>query len=285
MGIWIAGAALCYFDFAIVRQTFCKYLCPYARFQSVLLDRDSLVVAYDPVRGEPRGKAKATAHGDCVDCGLCVAVCPTGIDIRNGLQLECIGCTQCIDACDSVMARLGRRARLIGYRSLAALDGRRTRWHRPRVVIYGVLLLATIAGFAATAVRRAPLALEVERNRATLWQRMPDGRVSNAYTLHIQNRDRRDHVYRVRLEDGDDFALIAGVNPLRIPALGNVTASIFVVAERAESAAPAASGGRTIHFVLEDLDRPDRPIVRHSTFVAPAGAHEESRREEARHAG
>jgi polyferredoxin len=121
MGFWIAGSALCYLDFAIVRQTFCKYLCPYARFQSVLLDSDSLVVAYDTGRGEPRGKMRRDGErGDCVDCGLCVAICPTDIDIRQGLQMECIGCTQCIDACDGVMTRVGRPTGLIAYRSLAA---------------------------------------------------------------------------------------------------------------------------------------------------------------------
>jgi len=311
MGFWIAATALAYLDFGLVRQTFCKYLCPYARFQSVLLDRDSLVVAYDPGRGEPRGKArkaelgarpehasrfprsepKASGElhqaGDCVDCGLCVAVCPTGIDIRNGLQLECIGCTQCIDACDGVMTRLGRPRHLIAYRSLAALDGRPTRWLRPRVVVYGVLLAAVVAGFATTLARRAPLALEVERNRAALYQQMPDGRIANAYTLHLQNRDRRDHVYRIRLEGDGGYQLVAGVNPLAIPALGSVTASIFVVAPSGE---PAQERERTaaahpIRFVLEDLEHLDRAIVRDSTFVAPSGARVESRVEEQRHAG
>jgi len=225
-----------------------------------------------------------------VDCGLCVAVCPVGIDIRNGLQLECIGCTQCIDACDGVMQRLGRPPRLIGYRSLAALAGRRTRWLRPRVVIYATLLVASIGGFVATVARRAPLALEVERNREMLYQQMPDGRVSNAYTLHLQNRDRRDHVYRIRLEGDSAYQLIAGVNPLRIPALGNLTASIFVVAAREadddeHERGEHASLGRPIRFVFEDLEHLDRPITRDSTFVAPHGVHEESRREENSHAG
>jgi polyferredoxin len=208
-------------------------------------------------------------------------VCPTGIDIRKGLQLECIGCTQCIDACDGVMARVGRAPRLIGYRSLAALDGRRTRLLRPRVVIYAVLLVASMAGFAATLARRAPLALEVERNRATLFQQMPDGRISNAYTLHLENRDRREHVYRIRLEAGDAYQLVAGVNPLRIPALGNLTASIFVIGEPDS----ASALGGPIRFVLEDLEHLDRPIVRDSTFVAPAGGGEPGRTQEDRHAG
>ena len=107
-GFLVAATVLAYADFVIIKQTFCKTLCPYARFQSVLFDRDTLVIGYDQTRGEPRGK-RGRAEGDCVDCGLCVRVCPTGIDIRDGLQLECITCTQCIDACNGVMAQLGRR--------------------------------------------------------------------------------------------------------------------------------------------------------------------------------
>jgi cytochrome c oxidase accessory protein FixG len=305
MTFWIAGATLCYLDFAIVRQTFCKYLCPYARFQSVLLDRDSLVVGYDPTRGEPRGKARAAgahrsavasaasgqggaagAHqlGDCVDCGLCVAVCPTGIDIRKGLQLECIGCTQCIDACDGVMTRLGRPTGLIAYRSLASLDGRRTRFLRPRVVLYGVLLVAACIGFVLTAASRQTLSLEVERNRAMLYQQMPDGRVANAFTLHLQNRDRREHAFRIRLDAGDEYELVAGVNPVRIPATATVTASIFVIAKEADEDA-ASSTSHPIRFVLEDLDDARRAVVRDSTFVSPPSARRESRREESPHAG
>jgi polyferredoxin len=326
MGFWIAATALCYLDFGIVQQTFCKYLCPYARFQSVLLDRESLVVAYDPRRGEPRGKALRTQMdrsrpdrsgearfprsepqasgeitklarsepqasgeitrpaGDCVDCGLCVAVCPTGIDIRRGLQLECIACTQCIDACNGVMERVGRPRNLIGYRSLASLEGRRTRLARPRVAIYAALLVAAAAGFAVTLARRAPLSLEVERNRSALYQRMADGRIGNAYTLHLQNRDRREHAYRIRLEPAEGYQLIAGVNPLRIPATGTITASVFVVADR-KTETPA--GGAQIQFVLENLDDLDLAVMRESRFVAPAAPREDGdgdEKEEDRHA-
>ncbi|RIL04803.1 MAG: cytochrome c oxidase accessory protein CcoG [Proteobacteria bacterium] len=273
---WIAVTAVCYLDFGLVRQTWCKYLCPYARFQSVLLDPESLVVAYDAGRGEPRGKRAARHKGDCVDCGLCVAVCPTGIDIRKGLQLECISCTQCIDACNGVMARVGRVPNLIAYRSLAALEGRRTRLLRPRVVVYGVLLIASCIAFAATVAQRNPLSLEVERNRTALYQRMPDGRIGNSYTLHLQNRDRRQHVYRIRLEAPASAQLVAGVNPLLIPATGTVTASVFVIAEAGD-----VESGAPVRFVFEDLENLDRPIVRESTFVAPA--HDED--EEEVHAG
>ena len=283
MGFWIAGTALCYLDFAIVRQTFCKYLCPYARFQSVLLDGDSLVVAYDTSRGEPRGKKRrAEGAGDCVDCGLCVAVCPTDIDIRRGLQLECIGCTQCIDACDGVMTRVGRPVGLIAYRSLAALEGRRTRLLRPRVLIYGALLVATVVGFGSSLASRAPLAFEVERNGSSLFQRSADGRIGNAYTLHIQNRDRQDHVYRIGLVAPGSFQLVAGVNPLQIPATGSVTASVFVLAPDADIHDDEHDGTR-IRFILEDIHYGDRQIIRDSTFLAPAHDHDEEQRKEKHH--
>ena len=266
MGFWIAATALSYADFGLVQQTFCKYLCPYARFQSVLLDGDSLVVAYDLGRGEPRGKRAKAGAGDCVDCGLCVAVCPTSIDIRDGLQLECIGCTQCIDACNGVMARVGRKPNLISYRSLAALEGRRTRLLRPRVVIYGALLLAVGIGFAATLARRAPLALEVERNRTALYQRMADGRIGNAYTLHVQNRARDERVYQIRLEAPASYELVAGVNPLHVPATSSISASVFVLAS--PGLRPDEDGAH-IRFVLEDSERPGTRVVRDTSFVSP----------------
>jgi len=283
MGFWIAGAALCYLDFALVRQTFCKYLCPYARFQSVLLDSDSLVVAYDLERGEPRRKKRAERKGgDCVDCGLCVAVCPTDIDIRKGMQMECIGCTQCIDACDGVMNRIGRPLGLIGYRSLASLEGRRTRLLRPRVVIYGVLLVASVLGFGAAIVAREPLSLEVERNRTSLYQRSADGRIGNAYTLHVQNRERQDHVYRIGIDAPARFQLVAGVNPLPIPATGDVTASVFVLAQ--PDATAEDEDGTPIRFHLENIERPGRKIARDSTFLAPAHETDATHHEEDRDA-
>jgi cytochrome c oxidase accessory protein FixG len=280
MGFWIAATALSYADFGLVQQTFCKYLCPYARFQSVLLDGDSLVVAYDAKRGEPRGK-RAQGAGDCVDCGLCVAVCPTGIDIRNGLQLECIGCTQCIDACNGVMARVVRPPDLIAYRSLASLEGRRTRLLRPRVAIYGTLLVAVAIGFTTALARRAPFALEVERNRSALYQRMADGRIGNAYTLHVQNRDRSDRVYTIRIEAPANYELVTGVNPLPVPATTSVTASVFVLAAPGQQ---NAEHGTPIRFVIEEPDEPGHGVARDTSFVSPQhdddDEHEEHERAE-----
>jgi cytochrome c oxidase accessory protein FixG len=271
----LASTALAYLDLALVRQTFCKYLCPYARFQSVLFDRDTLVVGYDTKRGEPRGK-RGSVVGDCVDCGLCVAVCPTGIDIRNGLQLECIACTQCIDACNAVMERLERPRNLIGYRSLVALERvRAVRILRPRVLMYGALLSAIVVAFVAAVVAREPLDLQVAHNPSLLFGSAADGRTSNAFILHIQNRDREDHDYRIRLEAPRGFELVTGVNPVRVQATSAFETRVFVLAEQdgEDSAHRAVTSGESkLGFVLERTDDPRQRVVRDITFLFAAGS-------------
>lgn len=266
-GFLVVATGLAYFDLAWMRQTFCKYLCPYARFQGVLFDRDTLVVGYDVVRGEPRGKRRAAAgasqQGDCVDCGLCVAVCPTGIDIRKGLQYECIACTQCIDACDGVMTQLGRPRGLIDYRSLVSLERiRKARLLRPRVVVYAALLAGTIFAFAGALAGRQPLDLQVAHNASSLSMATADGRVGNAYTLHIQNRDRTDHRYRLSLVAPDGFELVAGMNPVAVPATSSLEARVFVLAG-AGGGAPAR-----LRFVLEQEADPAQRVAREVTFVS-----------------
>ena len=255
------ASTLAYADFGFVRQTFCKYLCPYARFQGVLFDPDTLVIGYDRARGEPRGKRGKT-EGDCIDCGLCVAVCPSEIDIRDGLQLECIACTQCIDACDGVMAKLERPRGLIDYRSEVGLERLRpVRILRPRVLVYGVLLLAAVGLFAQQLAVRDPVDLQVLRNRAALYQRMPDGRIGNAYTLHVQNRARADEAFQIRLEAPEGFELVAGVNPLPVPGVTMRETSVFVVAD-----ATRANGrsGHEIRFSLAGHE-----LERRARFVFP----------------
>jgi cytochrome c oxidase accessory protein FixG len=262
----VAAGLLAYLDFAFVKQTFCKVLCPYARFQGVLFDRDTLVIGYDAHRGEPRGKAAARDAGDCVDCRLCVAVCPTEIDIRNGMQLECIACTHCIDACNGVMARLGRARNLIGYRSFVSLEGtREARLLRPRVAVYGALLLVVGVAFGALLAGRLPMDLQVIRSGAGLYATAADGRVSNTFTLHIQNRGRQGRQFQIRLDEETPYELLAGMNPILVPASSNAETRVFVLAD----AATAAS--RDIHFVLEPEDDAGDRIVRRARFVAPGG--------------
>jgi len=263
-GFHLAITAICYLDFAVVKQTFCKVLCPYARFQSVLFDRDTLVIGYDTARGEPRGK-RGTTTGDCVDCGLCVAVCPTQIDIRDGMQLECIACTQCIDACNGVMGNLGREPNLIGYRSLVSLEGERaTRLVRPRTLIYGGLLLAVGVAFAGLLAVRKPMDLFVSHNPASLYATAADGRVGNAFDLRIENRDRAAHTYHLALREQDDFELIAGQNPIPVAAVSAAQTRVFVL-PRAGSHATSGQIG----FVLEPLDGKSAPLVRNARYVTP----------------
>jgi len=264
LGFLAAASVLAYLDFGVVRQTFCKYLCPYARFQGVMFDAETLVVAYDPGRGEPRGKRGKTT-GDCVDCGLCVAVCPTGIDIRRGLQLECIACTQCIDACDGVMQKLGRAPKLIGYRSLVGLEhGRRARLARPRVLIYAGLLAAVSAGFAVALAGRSPFQLYVAHNAASLTATLADGRLGNAYTLRVENRDRAAHRLQLSLDAPAGFDLLAGVNPVELEPTSTRELRVFVAAPRGS---PDGDGRAPIAFALSDVERPALRVQRSAMFL------------------
>jgi cytochrome c oxidase accessory protein FixG len=199
--VMLSVVALMMFDFCFFREQTCIVACPYGRFQSVLLDRFSWIVAYDPRRGEPRGKAAKgrdvslpvvqAARGDCVDCGLCVATCPTGIDIRNGLQMECIHCTQCIDACDGVMTRLGRSTGLIRYASQAELAGELPKGRfklRPRLVVYPALVLGLVVAAFTVLALRGPVSASVFRTRGATFAELPGGIVTNPVGLRLINR-------------------------------------------------------------------------------------------------
>jgi cytochrome c oxidase accessory protein FixG len=178
-------------------------MCPYARIQSALMDRDTMVITYDAARGEARGPRSRQADprskglGDCVDCTMCVQVCPTGIDIRHGLQNECIGCAACIDACDSVMDKVGYARGLIRYTTLSALEGRPTRVMRPRTWLYLGLLGGVFAAGAIGLSLRNPVGLDVMRDRNALYREVRDGWIENVYSVRILNKDERDHAYRL----------------------------------------------------------------------------------------
>ena len=269
IGFWVVMSGIAYVDFVFLRQTFCKYLCPYARFQGVLFDKDTLVIGYDATRGDPRGK-KGTTAGDCVDCGLCVAVCPSEIDIREGLQLGCIACTQCIDACDGVMERLDRPKQLIAYRTLTGIAGwAGVRPLRARVVVYAVMLLCVAGGFGTMLSQRQAMGLHVAHNRDSLYTTMPDGRVSNAFTLQVENRERETRSFHIRLEEDEDFDLITGMNPLEVPGAGALEARVFVIAREAR----ASTAPRRVRFVLEPEDKRSRGLVRETRFLSPGVTH------------
>lgn len=190
--VWLVAAAMM-IDFGFFREQMCILACPYGRLQSALLDPDSIVIGYDPIRGEPRGKGKRGTEktaglGDCVDCKLCVAVCPTGIDIRDGLQMECINCAECVDACDSVMDRIGRPRGLIRYASETQLAGGKRRSLRPRTALYGVLLVVVLAGFGLSISQRASTYITALRATGLPYVIEDDGLVMNRVQLRVENR-------------------------------------------------------------------------------------------------
>ena len=190
-----------YFNAGLMREQVCKYMCPYARFQSAMFDNDTLIVTYDQPRGEPRGARKrgsdhkARGLGDCVDCTMCVQVCPTGIDIRKGLQYECIACAACIDACDEVMDKVGYPRGLIRYDTQHGLEGRARKVLRPRTIVYASLLALLSAGFGVALSQRNVVGLDVLRDRNALFRERADGLIENVYNVKILNKDRVAHEF------------------------------------------------------------------------------------------
>ncbi len=203
----LGTAALMLFDFAYFREQTCIVACPYGRLQSVMLDQQSLIVGYDPRRGEPRGQLKKKLpvlegkRGDCVDCGACVAVCPTGIDIRDGLQMECIGCAQCIDACDVVMDKLEKPRGLIGYTSKAVLAGETRRLMRPRTLIYPALLVVAVGLLAWSVGDKAETEVTVERIEGPSFIELPDGTISAATRIKLENESDEPRHYRIAVKE------------------------------------------------------------------------------------
>ena len=194
--------AIWFWDFTWFREQFCNYLCPYARFQSALVDDETLQIQYDLPRGEPREKGKvAAAEGRCIDCNKCVVVCPQGIDIRDGFQLECIGCARCVDACFSVMDALGHET-LVDYGSIAAAEGRKVRRMRPRTAAYGGLLVGIAASVVMLVMGRVEFEASVNRAPGTLFTIDEDGYVRNTYLLNITSNQPGDGqvAYEVSVE-------------------------------------------------------------------------------------
>jgi len=202
-----------------LREQVCIYMCPYARFQSVMFDQDTLIVSYDPRRGELRGPRKRDADykaeglGDCIDCKMCVHVCPTGIDIRDGLQIECIGCAACIDACDSIMEKMNYPKGLISYTTEHNLSGQKTHLVRPRLIGYAIALLAMMAVFAWAVASRSLVELDVLKDRV-LYRENEEGRIENVYTLKIMNKAQQPVTYLIEA-DGLDGLVYEGKREIK----------------------------------------------------------------------
>ena len=194
-----------YLVFSKMRELVCTMACPYGRLQSVMLDNKSIIVAYDFERGEPRGKIKKGVEqnlGDCVDCNLCVDVCPTGIDIRNGTQMECVNCTACIDACDSVMEKVNRPKGLIRYASIEGITQGKKLKFNGRLLAYSTVLVLLIAALVFMLVTRSDIETKVLRTRGQLFQEQPDNRISNLYSIELANKTFDDWNIELKLADG-----------------------------------------------------------------------------------
>ena len=245
--VMAATTALMFLDFAYFREQVCMVACPYGRLQSVLLDRRSLIVAYDSRRGEPRGKL-GQAAGDCIDCQACVTTCPTGIDIRDGLQMECIHCTQCIDACDAIMDRVGRPRGLVRYSSRDELAGAPRRLLRPRVVLYP-LLIAAVWGALAWGIAQRPVAeVTILRGPGSPFTVLPSGEVSNQIRIKVENHGREERRYRIALDEREGLRLIAPENPLTVSPGHQATTTVFVLA----GPSGFERGARDVQFRIAD---------------------------------
>ena len=230
--VMAATTALIFFDFTYFREQTCLIACPYGRWQSTLLDNESLIVAYDPKRGEPRQrgvKDRPASAGDCVMCNACVITCPTGIDIRNGLQMECIHCTQCIDACDAIMDQVGKPRGLIRYASRDQLAGKPRHLLRPRVILYPAALSLFLGGFVFALETKAKADVMILRSQAEPFTVEQDGRVANQIRVKIANRSLRDHAYAISIIGADSAQVIAPESPLSVKAGEQRTTSVFVL--------------------------------------------------------
>ncbi|HEY0682820.1 MAG TPA: cytochrome c oxidase accessory protein CcoG [Steroidobacter sp.] len=252
-----------------MREQVCKYMCPYARFQGAMFDRDSLIISYDAKRGEPRGSRarsidpKTKGLGDCIDCTLCVQACPTGIDIRQGLQLECIACAACIDACDSVMDKMNYPRGLVRYTTQNALDDKPTRVFRPRIVIYGSVLLALVVGFGVAVANRQLVEVDVLRDRNALYRRLDGDLIENVYTVRFINKDTRDHALHIEARGIDGVSVDTDRELQRVGAGEVVSVAVRIRAPRS-----SISGGRDIQIVARSDDG-DLEARSKARFIAP----------------
>ncbi|MCJ0762897.1 cytochrome c oxidase accessory protein CcoG [Variovorax terrae] len=264
-----------YGNAGFMREQVCKYMCPYARFQSAMFDRDTLIVNYDAERGEPRGARSrredpaARGLGSCVDCSLCVQVCPTGIDIRDGLQYECIGCAACVDVCDGVMDKMGYPRGLVRYATqngMAQQLAGRALWRRvlrPRVLVYSLVLLALCVAMLASLALRTPLKVDVVRDRAALSRIVAGGRLENIYRLQLMNATEAVQRYRISASGLPGLA-VASEDEVEV----GPAQSRWVALRLQIPYGSAAPGSHEIHFEIQGLGG-DAHVIEKSAFLVP----------------
>ncbi|HSW05920.1 cytochrome c oxidase accessory protein CcoG [Aquabacterium sp.] len=277
---WVSFYGLAtYGNAGFLREQVCKYMCPYARFQSAMFDRDTMIVSYDTARGDPRGTRARGADldklglGDCIDCGLCVHVCPVGIDIREGLQYECIACSACIDACDGVMDKMKYPRGLIRYATENGVRKGFTRRQmfkrvlRPRVLIYGGVLLAIAAAFTTSLSLRQTLKVDVVRDRGTLARLVDNGQIENLYRLQLMNATESLQRYRVGVSGVPGAELASTIEVDLPPAQARwVTLAVRVPPQAAAAIGP---GAHAIRFRVTPIGHDADAVSEKSTFVVP----------------
>ncbi len=259
-----------------MREQVCKYMCPYARFQSSMFDKDSLIITYDKERGEPRGARSkndaegAKALGDCIDCSMCVQVCPTGIDIRNGLQYDCIGCAACVDACNSVMDKIGAPRGLVRYWTDHAAAHR---WSsaeilrhafRPRVLIYSAVLLVIVSVFFGTLFARTPLKMDVIRDRGSMGREIENGMIENVYRLQVMNTEETAHRYKISVS-GIDTIKLHGKDEIELGATESRGVPVNVRVDEGHG----NKGSNKIWFTITALDEQGVEVKEKAVFFVP----------------
>ncbi len=253
-----------------LREQVCLYMCPYARFQSVMFDRDTLIVTYDKNRGEPRGARKKDADfkadglGACINCQMCVQVCPTGIDIRNGLQYECIGCAACIDACDHIMDQMNYPRGLIRYSTENVIEGKPSKILRPRLIGYGAMLAVMGVLFLYLLISRVPLQVDIIRDRSALYRETFDGNIENTYTLKIMNKTQESQEYAVTFS-GLDGAIphIPEVVKALPGELVNLPVTLEIAPDKLQQR------NTTVYFKIVSKTDPSQEVTEESRFLGP----------------
>ncbi len=254
-----------------MREQVCTYMCPYARFQSAMFDKNTLIISYDEKRGEPRGSRKRgvapeeAGLGSCIDCSICVQVCPTGIDIRDGLQYQCIGCAACIDACDEVMDKMGYPRGLVKYTTENALEGIHTSVMRPRIILYAMILAAITVGSIIGIVNRPMLELDILRDRNSLYRETGLGMVENVYTLKLINKDKVAHNFMIGIEGLDSMKLNLQKNNVLVESGDVIELPVSIEVDPAKLEKRATQ----VHFTMQASDDPELFIVEEARFLGP----------------
>mgnify|MGYP000533455091 FL=1 len=269
---WIYFYALAtYGNAGWLREQVCLYMCPYARFQSAMFDSDTMIISFDESRGLPKGPRKKTVDktvaglGDCIDCTICVQVCPTGIDIRDGLQYQCIGCAACIDACDDVMDKMGYEKGLIRYTTENTLQGNQAHVIRPRMIVYALILIGITIGTFYSILMRSPIGMDVIRDRNSLYRETSEGLIENVYIIKLLNMDKQDHSYTLTAEGIDELILKKDATEIVVKSGEVVELPVRVQVD----AYNLKQRSNEITFTLSTIGYDELSVVEEARFLGP----------------